>query len=133
MSLTYISKSTQLLKSSSKIIFPKCFKLNNTYNSNFKLILPTKNFSSTSIHNASTFDFSKHTSEANTILGYNKIAQLKNSKEIKDSLEYVKNSWNQYLLSEGFDTNFKNLKIVEEESNHPGKVVMKFVVQKVSN
>jgi len=132
MSLLNISNSTQLLKSSSRIILPKCIQLSRITTNKNKLVFQTKKFSSTPLNNASTFDFSKHSNESSTILGYDKIDHLKNKDEIKDSLENVKKCWNQYLISEGFDTNFRNLKIIEEESNKPGKVVMKFVVQKVN-
>jgi len=133
MSLSNIINTNNLIKSSSRIILPKCFKINNSLSSRTPLALQTKKlFSSTPLTNASTFDFSKHSNETNQILGYNKIAQLKNS-ENKDSLEFVKKAWKEYINSNGFDTlNFKSLEIVEEESKHPGKVVMKFVVQKVN-
>jgi len=131
MSLLNIANSTNLIKPCSKIIITKSLHLNKSFRSPFTI--QTKKFSSTPFANASTYDYSKHSNETNQVLRYNKIAHLNNSSNIKNSLEFVKKAWDEYLNSEGFDAiNFKNLKIVEEESNNPGKVVMKFIVQKVS-
>ncbi|ORX55904.1 Thioesterase/thiol ester dehydrase-isomerase [Piromyces finnis] len=132
MSLLNITKSntTSLIKSSSRIILPKCFQLGNSLSLKTPLALQINNFSSTSLSKASTYDYSKHSNETNQLLGYNKVAQLKDS-DNKNTLEFVKKAWKEYINGGGFDTlNFKNLEIVEEESNHPGKVTMKFVVQK---
>jgi len=131
MSQLNVIKSTNIIKPWSRVIITKSFHLSNSIKSPFTL--HTKNFSSTSLANASTYDYSKHSNETKQMLQYNKITQL-NSQNNKNSLDFVKKAWNEYLKSDGFDAiNFKNLEIVEEESRNPGKVVMKFTVKKVRN
>lgn len=61
----------------------------------------------------------------------NSINDIAMKKRSIATLNAIKDTWKQYMNSDGFDTkNFKNLKLVENECLTPGKVVMEFKVEK---